>query len=124
MRCGHQVAAHLSTSVYSRAEHKGAAIASVVAYSLVFLADLSALTISTGVKIPVTEVFVRPTAAAGLMGIAVWVLSEIMRAYQASSLVTVAVCVPAGVVVFGLLVIVLKAITPSELLRLPGDHSC
>ncbi|MFY9486884.1 MAG: hypothetical protein WAQ30_10200, partial [Bacillota bacterium] len=50
----------------------------------------------------------------------VWVLSEIMRAYQASSLVTVAVCVPAGVVVFGLLVIVLKAITPSELLRLPG----
>jgi len=99
---------------------RGAAIASVVAYSLVFLADLSALTISTGVKIPVTEVFVRPTAAAGLMGIAVWMLSEIMRAYQASSLVTVAVCVPAGVVVFGLLVIVLKAITPSELLRLPG----
>lgn len=99
---------------------RGAAMASVVSYSAVFLADFAALTFTTGIKVPVKEVFIAPISAAGLMGIAIWAIREIMNADQMSSLATVLVCVPTGVIVFGFCAIALGAITPGELRRLPG----
>ena len=99
---------------------RGAAIASVASYVVVFAADLAALLRTTRIHVSVKEAFLKPAAAASLMGAVVWAVREIMAVSRASSLATLAACVPTGVAVYGVCLIAFKAITPGELSRLPG----
>lgn len=98
---------------------KGAAIASVTAYVVVFAADYIAQSGAARIRLNAVEVLVKPVVAAVIMGAAVWAVREGLLALGLPDIAIVAAGIGVGVVVYAASVIALKAITPDELRRLP-----
>lgn len=98
---------------------KGAAIASVTAYVVVFAADYVAQSRAARIRVPAMDVLVKPAAAAAIMGSAVWAVREGSRALGLPDIAVVAAGIMVGVAVYGASIIALRAITPGELRRLP-----
>jgi stage V sporulation protein B len=98
---------------------KGAAIGTVVAYILAAALNLAAVRRHTGVRFDVGLTYVKPTAAAFVMGVAVFVVHAALRALIGGNAVPTLIAVAVGAVVYTAGILLSGAITEEELPLLP-----
>ena len=99
----------------------GAAVGTLVCYVIVAVLEL--LLIKRVIPAPprYTQVFAKPMVAAGVMGMAVWAAYRLVSRLFGNTLSTL-IAIAAGVAVYAVLVVVLKAISREDLALMPkGD---
>lgn len=99
----------------------GAAVGTLVCYVIVAVLEL--LLIKRVIPAPprYTQVFAKPMVAAGVMGMAVWAAYGLASRLFGNTLSTL-IAIAAGVAVYAVLVVVLKAISREDLALMPkGD---
>ena len=99
----------------------GAAVGTLVCYVIVAVLEL--LLIKRVIPAPprYTQVFAKPMVAAGVMGMAVWAAYGLVSRLFGNTLSTL-IAIAAGVAVYAVLVVVLKAISREDLALMPkGD---
>lgn len=97
---------------------KGAAIGTNAAYLTALLLNLFALKKRTGVRFPVLQTFVKPAAAALLMGIWVRAVCTIAAGSVGIRMAAV-ISIFAGILMYVVLIVRLKVISGAELRSLP-----
>ncbi|MBQ2147800.1 MAG: polysaccharide biosynthesis C-terminal domain-containing protein, partial [Firmicutes bacterium] len=97
---------------------RGAAISTVAAYFTAAFLDFHAMKKHTGTRVDLKLTFGKPALCAAVMGVVVWAVYRICHGFLGNALSTV-VAIGAGVVVYGILVLAVKAITLEEIERLP-----
>jgi stage V sporulation protein B len=101
---------------------QGAAIGTVVAFAVASVLNLFAARKYTGAEIKIGKTFGRPFAAAAIMGLACKGIYELLRLWIDSNTIPALVAVCTGVVLYGVMILVTKTISKSELGKLPkGD---
>lgn len=101
---------------------KGAALGSIFIYGVALLLDMKAVLKYTGTKVNMSLTFVKPVIASSLMGVSAFAVFKIAYMLLGSNNMAVLIAIAAGVLVYGVLVLGLKAITKEEIARLPkGD---
>ena len=100
---------------------KGAPIGTLVCFSLVGVMELAAIKKVTPHPPKYRRVFVKPLAASLVMGGAVWAVYGLLAGRLGNTL-SVAAAILVGVVVYGVLVILLRAVSKDDLSLMPkGD---
>ena len=100
---------------------KGAPIGTLVCFSLVAVMELAAIKKVTPHPPKYRRVFVKPLAASLVMGGAVWAVYGLLAGRLGNTL-SVAAAILVGVVVYGVLVILLRAVSKDDLSLMPkGD---
>ena len=97
---------------------RGAAISTVAAYFTAAFLDFRAMKRHTGTRVDYKLTFGKPAVCAAVMGVVVWGAYRICHGFLGNALSTV-VSIGVGVLVYGILVLALKAITLEEIERLP-----
>lgn len=101
---------------------KGAALATVVFYSIALVLNVMDVKKYTGVKINVVLNFVKPSIASLFMGAAAFASFKLLYSQLGSSNLACLLAICVGVVVYGVLILVTKSITKEEIAMLPkGD---
>ena len=96
----------------------GAAISTIVAYVISFTLNNMAVKRYSGTKIDHVQTYVKPFIASAVMGIGVFLMYKLMRMVVGNSISTL-VAIMIGVLIYGVLIIFLKVVTPEELETLP-----
>ena len=100
---------------------KGAPIGTLVCFSLVAVMELAAIKKVTPHPPKYSRVFVKPLAASLVMGGAVWAVYGLLADSLGNTL-SVAAAILVGVVIYGVLVILLRAVSKDDLSLMPkGD---
>ena len=97
---------------------KGAALGTNAAYLTALLLDLFALKRHTGIRFPLLQIFVKPAAAALLMGIWVRAVCTIAAGSVGIRMAAV-ISIFAGILMYVVLIVRLKVISGAELRSLP-----
>lgn len=101
---------------------KGAAIATVIFYTIALALNFYHVIKYTGVRINIALNFLKPSVAALLMGAAAFAAFKLLYSQLGSSNLSCLIAICVGVVVYGVLILVTKAITKEEIARMPkGD---
>lgn len=100
---------------------KGAAIATLVTYIVVFWIDVYTVKKYTGTRFNYRVIYGKPGIAAAVMGVLAWGSHKLLRAVIGNSLATVA-AVGLGVMVYGVMILKTKAITKEELRTFPKGN--
>ena len=99
----------------------GAAYAKVACYGISAIGNVLMVLKLSRTKLKVMDALVRPALAAGCMGLAVGGYAFVMADHLRNSLLTLsAVCV--GVAVYGVMAILLRALTAEEMKMIPGGR--
>lgn len=98
---------------------KGAAIGSVFVYAVALLLNMRDMKRHTGVKVDFTLTFLKPTIAAGLMGLCAFGSYKLVFSLLGSNSMSTLVAIAIGVVVYCVLILATKAITKEEIGRMP-----
>lgn len=96
----------------------GAAISTIVAYVISFTLNNMSVKRYSGTKIDHVQTYVKPFIASVVMGIGVFLMYKLMRMIVGNSISTL-VAIMIGVLIYGVLIIFLKVVTPEELETLP-----
>jgi len=102
---------------------EGAAIGTVVCYGVAALLNFLSVMKYTGVRVSVREFFVKPIISVTVMGIAVHYAYRILFAQTSSNIISLALSIVIGVVVYGIMLLVTKAITAEDLENIPKGRS-
>nr|MCR4804685.1 polysaccharide biosynthesis C-terminal domain-containing protein [Clostridia bacterium] len=97
---------------------RGAAIGTVVAYGVAATLDFLAMRKYTGTKVDYKLTFLKPCFCAAIMGLAVRVAYRLCYGHMRGLFCT-AVSICTGIAVYGVLILATKAITVSEIERMP-----
>ena len=99
----------------------GAAVGTLVCYIIVAVLELLLIKRVIPAAPEYIRVFAKPMVAAGVMGLAVWAAYGLLHRFLGNTLSTVG-AIGAGVVVYAVLVVALKAISREDLALMPkGD---
>ena len=98
---------------------KGAAVGSVFVYGIALLLNLRDVKRYTKVKTDFMLVYVKPSVAAVIMGVCAFASYKILFGLLSSNSIATLGAVAVGVVVYGVLILLTKAITKEEIGRLP-----
>ena len=98
---------------------KGAAAGTVSAYLTASVLNMRAVRKSTGARFRFSVTFLRPAAAALIMGAASWLIYR-STAMAAGSLVATGTAILAGMLLYTLLIFLFGAVSEEELERIPG----
>lgn len=98
----------------------GAQVGTALCYTLAAGLNLIQLAKNAGLKIDLKNAVLKPALATLMMGGAVWGVMQVVPRFTASNTVLVAAGLGAGVIVYGVMLLVLKAITQEELDMMPG----
>jgi stage V sporulation protein B len=99
----------------------GAAYATVACYAIAAVGNVFMVLKLSGTRLRAMDALVRPALAAGGMAAAVFAFLRFMGPRLGNTLLTLgAVCV--GVLVYGVLVFVLRALSPDDLSLIPGGR--
>lgn len=96
----------------------GAPIGTTLCYGTIAVLNLMAIVKTTGVKLPLGRIFLKPLAATAVMGVCAWFLYPALGSFMGRTgalLVTIAVCVA----VYGMALVLVKAITYDDVRFLP-----
>ena len=96
----------------------GAPIGTTLCYGTIAVLNLMAIVKTTGVKLPLGRIFLKPFAATAAMGVCAWFLYPALGSFMGRTgalLVTIAVCVA----VYGMALVLVKAITYDDVRFLP-----
>ena len=97
---------------------RGAAISTVLAYFTAAFLDFQAMKRHTGTRVNYKLTFGKPALCAAAMGLAVWGAYRLCRMFLGNALSTV-VSIGIGIVLYGILILAMRAITLEEIERLP-----
>lgn len=98
---------------------KGAALSTLVAYMISFVLNDVSIKRLTGTAVDVLQTYVKPCAASVAMALAALAVYKTMR-LAAGNTVSALVAVIVGVIVYAVLVVAVKIVTPGELEQIPG----
>ena len=101
---------------------KGAAIGSIFVYAVAFVLNMKAVIKYTGAKVDMSLTFVKPTIASLIMGICAFASYKLIYMVVGSNTIATLSSVLIGVIVYGILILGLKAITKEEIERMPGGQ--
>lgn len=101
---------------------KGAAIGSIFVYAVAFVLNMKAVIKYTGAKVDMSLTFVKPTIASLIMGICAFASYKLIYMVVGSNTIATLSSVLIGVIVYGILILGLKAITKEEIERWPGGQ--
>ena len=101
---------------------KGAAIGSIFVYAVAFVLNMKAVIKYTGAKVDMSLTFVKPTIASLIMGICAFASYKLIYMVVESNTIATLSSVLIGVIVYGILILGLKAITKEEIERMPGGQ--
>jgi len=101
---------------------KGAAIGSIFVYAIALVLNMRAVIRYTGAKINMNLAFIKPTVASVVMGVCAFASYKLIYMTIESNTVATMIAVLIGIIVYGLLILVLKAITKEEIGRVPGGQ--
>ena len=97
----------------------GAALSTLVAYMISFVLNDVSIKRLTGTAVDVLQTYVKPCAASVAMALAALAVYKTMR-LAAGNTVSALVAVIVGVIVYAVLVVAVKIVTPGELEQIPG----
>lgn len=100
---------------------KGAAISSVVAFFVAFVLNEIAVKKYTGIKIKAMDVYIKPFAASAIMGIVVFAAYKLLSMILGNTIST-GLSILIGVITYGIIVVVIRIATPSEIAAIPYGH--
>ena len=101
---------------------KGAAIGTLIAYIVAMVLNNRSVKAYTGVKFNYDLTYVRPFIASAIMGLCAFAAHKLLVGFLGNSIATLA-AVMVGVLVYGVLIFVVKAITVDEVeTTLPGGR--
>lgn len=101
---------------------QGAAIGTVVAFAIAGTLNLYAVRKYTGAEIGAVKTFGRPFVSAAVMGLSCKGIYELLRLWIDSNTIPTLVAVLAGVILYGVMILVTKTISKDELRKVPkGD---
>lgn len=106
---------------------EGAALSTVIAYSVATILNLYAIAKYTGMKYPVSDFLLKPVAAVGMMAIAVYVvegasgvwLSGVIHSPRLSQTAVALISVFAGALVYGVAMFITGSLSKNDLLAVP-----
>ncbi len=98
---------------------KGAAIGTMLAYVVAFVLNNISVRRYTGTKLNYDLTYVRPCIAAAIMGVCAFAAHKLCVGFLGNSVATL-LAIMVGVVVYGILIFALKAITLKEVESMPG----
>lgn len=101
---------------------KGAAIGSIFVYAVAFVLNMKAVIKYTGAKVDMSLTFVKPTIASLIMGICAFASYKLIYMVVGSNTIATLSSVLIGVIVYGILILGLKAISKEEIERMPGGQ--
>lgn len=101
---------------------KGAAIGSIFVYAIALVLNMGAVTKYTGTKIDMNLAFVKPTVASVIMGICAFASYKLVYMVLESNTMATLIAIGIGVIVYGVLILALKAITKEEIGRIPSGQ--
>ena len=101
---------------------KGAAIGSIFVYAIALVLNMGAVTKYTGTKIDMNLAFVKPTVASVIMGICAFASYKLVYMALESNTMATLIAIGIGVIVYGVLILALKAITKEEIGRIPSGQ--
>ncbi len=99
---------------------QGAAVSTVVCYAAAGLLDAIYLVRKTNMRLNLWDVFGKPILSSALMGVAVHFLFAALSGAGVNSTIATLGSVGVGVALYGVLVFVLKMLSPGDLALIPG----
>jgi len=99
---------------------RGAAMGTVVCYAVAAVLNLIGVIRYTGMAFSLRDIIMKPVAAAGVMGLAVWGVRSFVYARTESWGTTLVASMIAGIVVYAVMIFVVKAMTKEEMDMVPG----
>ncbi len=99
---------------------QGAAISTVVCYAAAGILNMVYLVRKTNMKLNLVDVFAKPIISSAIMGTAVYFTYDLLFAAIDSVTASTLAAVAVGVVVYGVLILVLRMFSPSDLAFIPG----
>lgn len=98
---------------------KGAAIGTTAAETVSFLLNNRAVRKHTKIKFEYKKIYIKPLMAASIMGISVYLIQYVLNVFLGNSLSTI-ISILFGAVIYGIFIILLKAIDKSEIETMKG----
>lgn len=99
---------------------KGAAIGTMIAYVVALILNNRAVKKYTGTTFDYNLTYLRPCIAAGLMGVCAFAVHKLVMAVTAHNSIATLAGIMTGVIVYGVLIFALKAISLEEVETMPG----
>lgn len=96
----------------------GAAISTDLAYIVAFVLNDRAVRKHTGARISLDLTYLRPFAASAIMGALAYLVHGLLAGIVPGSVATL-IAIAFGIVVYGVLILLFKAISPAELEQIP-----
>ena len=101
---------------------KGAAIGSIFVYAVALVLNMQAVIKYTGTRVNMSLAFVKPTAASLIMGICAFASYKLIYMVLESNTMATMIAILIGIIVYGVLILGLRAITKEEIERIPGGY--
>ncbi len=98
----------------------GVAIGTLCCYVVAGLIDFFYVLMLSKTKFSFSEYLIKPIIANGFMGLFIYLLFPVLKNVTTSSNVALLLTIPAGAVVYLLMMIVVKAVGPKDLKHFPG----
>lgn len=99
---------------------KGAAVGSIFVYAVALVLNMKAVVKYTETRIDMSLTFVKPTVASLIMGVCAFAAYKLIYMVLESNTMATLIAILIGMVVYGVLILGLKAITKDEIERIPG----
>lgn len=99
---------------------RGAAMGTVICYAIAAILNLIGVIRYTGVAFSLRDFILKPVAATGVMGLAVWGVRAFISARTGSWGMTLVLAMVAGIVVYGIMLFVVRAMTKEDIDMIPG----
>jgi len=99
---------------------RGAAMGTVVCYAVAAVLDLVGVIRHAGMAFSFRDIILKPVLAAGIMGLAVWGVKAYGYPLTGSWGITLVLAIGAGIVVYGVMLFVVRAMTKEDLALVPG----
>lgn len=99
---------------------RGAAMGTVLCYAVAAVLDLIAVVRYTGMVFSFRDIILKPTVAAGVMGLAVWGVRLFGYSLTGSWGKTLILAIAAGMIVYAIMLFVVKAMTKEDINMVPG----
>lgn len=99
---------------------RGAAMGTIACYAVASILDLIGVIRYTGMVFSLRDVIVKPVMASGVMALAVWGVRSFVYARTGSWGMTLLLGMAAGIVVYGIMFFVVRALSPEDMEMVPG----
>lgn len=100
----------------------GAAIGTVTTYFIAAILDIIALKKYTGVRFPMTMIFIKPLISSAVMGIVAVAVYRGMYFVLGSNGLAAVIAILLAIVVYGLMILRTKAVTRDEVINMPKGN--